>query len=179
MADVGDVPAVGEELAPDGERSQRTGSVNVDDCFGILGFGMSVQILDAGHEVQGGVADGPGVAGALALAVELVGGLFTNTPMFAGVGRAPVRDVAGLEDDVILAADLLVLPIRRQLVVAVDGDVSHAPDEPVGAVDAAAKQIIGACRNVEHSCGLHRFIVNCQNSLQNKQVNQDPKSNEE
>ena len=57
MTHVGDVSAVGEKFAPDWERSQRSGTVNVDDGLGVLGVGMGVLVLDAGHEVEGGVAD--------------------------------------------------------------------------------------------------------------------------
>jgi hypothetical protein len=53
--------------------------------------------------------------------------LFTNASVLARVGIAPVNHQTGLQGDVVLGRVLLVLPISRQLVVAVDGDVPHAP----------------------------------------------------
>ena len=47
--------------------------------------------------------------------------------MLAGVGVAAVDHQARLQGDVVLGRVLLVLPVTRQLVVTVDGDVAHAP----------------------------------------------------
>ena len=62
VANVSDVPAVREELTPDRERSERAGAVDVDDGLGVLRVGMSVEVLDAGHEVEGGVTDSSGIS---------------------------------------------------------------------------------------------------------------------
>ena len=62
VTDVGDVSAVGEELAPDREGSEGPRPVDVDDGLGVLRIGMSVEVLDAGHEVEGGVTDGSGIS---------------------------------------------------------------------------------------------------------------------
>jgi hypothetical protein len=62
VTDVGDVSAVGEELAPDREGGEGAGPVDVDDGLGVLRIGMSVEVLDAGHEVEGGVTDSSGIS---------------------------------------------------------------------------------------------------------------------
>ncbi len=62
VTDVSDVSAVGEELAPDREGSEGARPVDVDDGLGVLRVGMSVEVLDAGHEVEGGVTDSSGIS---------------------------------------------------------------------------------------------------------------------
>ena len=62
MTDIGDVPAVREELTPDRERGEGSRPVDVDDGLGVLRVRMCVEVLDARHEVEGGVAHGSGVS---------------------------------------------------------------------------------------------------------------------
>ena len=64
--------------------------------------------------------------------------------------------------DVVLGAVLLFVPVRRQLVVAVDGDVSHAADEAVLAVDASADHVVGAGGDVQDALRLHFLVVDGQ-----------------
>ena len=62
VTDVGNVSAVGEELAPDREGSEGARPVDVDDGLGVLRVRMSVEVLDAGHEVEGGVTYSSGIS---------------------------------------------------------------------------------------------------------------------
>ncbi len=62
VTNVGNVSAVREELAPDREGSEGTRPVDVDDGLGVLRIGMGVEVLDAGHEVEGGVTYGSGIS---------------------------------------------------------------------------------------------------------------------
>ena len=57
MADVGDVAAIREKLASNRERSQRSGSVDVNDGFSVLRIWISVVVLNTGHEVERRVAN--------------------------------------------------------------------------------------------------------------------------
>jgi hypothetical protein len=47
VADVGDLAAVGEELAANGEGRQGPGAVDVDDRFGVLGVRVGVVVLES------------------------------------------------------------------------------------------------------------------------------------
>ena len=52
MINVGDVTAVREEFASDGERSKRSGAINVNDSFSVSGLGMSMRILNTREEIE-------------------------------------------------------------------------------------------------------------------------------
>ena len=73
VADVGDVAAVGEELAVDVEGREGTAAVDVDDdVLRLPRVGVRELVVHARLEVERRVADGPRVARVFALAVEFL-----------------------------------------------------------------------------------------------------------
>ena len=73
VPNVGDVAAVGEELAMDMERRQGSAAVDVDDdVLRLPRVGVRELVVHARLEVERRVANGPRVPRVLALAVELL-----------------------------------------------------------------------------------------------------------
>lgn len=104
--------------------------------------------MDAGHEIEGGMANSPSVSSTFAFAIKLIRVLLADATMFARVRGASISHVTRFQNDVISRADLLVFPIRWELVISVDGDVSHTTDEPSGAVNATSNHVIRAGGNI-------------------------------
>ena len=66
--------------------------------------------------------------GVFTLAVELFGRLLADAAVLAGIGVTAVDNQAGLQRNVVLGGVLLVFPVARQLVVAINCYVTHAAE---------------------------------------------------
>ena len=89
--------------------------------------------------------------------------MFTNSSVLARVGSTPVNHHARLHTQVILGRHLLVLPISGQFVVAIDGDVPHAADEALLAVDPAADHVVGSCGDIQDPFCFGLLVVDGEN----------------
>lgn len=116
------------------------------------------------------MTDGAGVSAVAALAEEFQRVLSAHAAVLARVGVAPVDHMASVHEDLALAAEIFVLPVVRQLEVAVDGDLTHAADEAVAVVDDVvhflrlrpADVVPGAGDDAEQLLGAHRALVDLQ-----------------
>ena len=77
--------------------------------------------------------------------VEFFRVLLANSTMFTRVGSTPVNHQTRLQGNVILGRVLLIFPISRQFVVAVDGDVPHAANEASLTVDSTSNHVVRSC----------------------------------
>lgn len=156
VAQDGENAAVGIELANHGEGPERSATVDVD--FGLDLLVVAIQGLLgvlARQVVVGSVADGTAVAGVGAVARKLVRVLGADARVLAGVGVAPVDHLAGVEDNFVLAAVLVFLPIGREFVVTVDLNDPHATDESSVVARLASDEVQSGGQDFHLTDGLH------------------------
>ena len=111
--------------------------------------------LNTREPVEGGVAHCAGVSRVLTLAEEIFGVLFADAAVLAGVGVASVSHAAGVDDDVLVHNFLPHLPGCRGLILPIDHNPPHAPDEAGVTIEATANAVISTRSDLNNPVGQH------------------------
>lgn len=77
------------------------------------------------------MTNGARVPGVGTFAEEFIRILTANTVVLARIWITTIRHLTSIEDNLVLAAVLLLLPLGRQFIVTVDSYHSHAADESI------------------------------------------------
>ena len=95
------------------------------------------------------------VTSVLAFAEEILRVLFADAAVLAGVGVAAVRHATGVDDDVLVHDLLPHLPGCRGLVLAINNNPPHTPDEAGVTIETSANAVICSGPDLNNPVGQH------------------------